>query len=200
MKTTIQGQTIHTFKITVEDATGQIEEFDIAQELVIGDDLDIETRQAAAKEHFWAQLALEAENDLEEFDKTWYTVYSAHTEKFARYFLKAQGDKNPTGTAKEKAAALIYSETGDPKGSAYVAYQSYTEEMTKVGVHAATEDAFREEMFKYDQTMEEIERIRIAMKHKASQLKSVSAAFNTKTWSIKGLAADKRARMGAHID
>jgi hypothetical protein len=191
---------IQNFRITVEDATGQIEEFDIAQELLVGDDLDIEMRTAAAKEHFWSQVALDAENALEDFDKTWYSVYSAHTEKFARYFLKAQGDKTPTVTAKEKAATLLYSVDGDSKSGAYIAYQAYTEEMVKVGVQPVSDDLFREEMYKYDQTMEDIERIRIAMKHKASQLKTVSSAFNTKTWSIKGLAADKRARMGAHID
>jgi hypothetical protein len=200
VKTTIQGQTITTYRITVEDATGQIDTFDIAQDLVIGEDLDIETRQAAAKEHFWAQLALEAENDLEEFDKTFYAIYSAHTEKFARYFLKAQGDKNPTGTAKEKGAALLYSENADQKGGAHVAYQAYIEDMAKVGVKPTSEDLFREEMYKYEETMEQIECIRLAMRHKAGQLKAVSAAFNTKTWSIKGLAADKRARMGARID
>jgi hypothetical protein len=200
VKTTIHGQTIQTFRITVEDATGQIEEFDIATELVIGEDLDIETRQAAAKEHFWAQLALDAENDLEEFDKTWYATYCAHTEKFAAYYLKAQGDKNPTGVAKEKTAALLYSENGDQKQGAYQAYQAYVAEMAKVGVKSTTEDLFREEMFKYEDSMEGIERMRIAMKHKAGQLKTVSSAFNTKTWSIKGLAADKRARIGAHID
>lgn len=202
MKTTIKGQTITTFKIEVEDATGQKQEFDIAAELEIGEDLDIETRSAAAKEHFWAQLALEAENDLEEFDKTWYAVYTAHTERFARFYLRAQGDKNPTGTAKEKAAALLYSETGadNQRANAFTAYQSYMEEVVRVGVKPMSEDDFREEMFKYDQAMEDIERIRQGMRHKAHQLKAVSAAFNTKTWSIKGLAADKRARMGAHID
>jgi hypothetical protein len=201
MKITVRGQTIESFRIFVEDENS-VKEYDIAALLVVDDaSLEQETRDAAANEHFWNQIALEAEKDLEEFEKTWYTVYCAHVEKFARYFLKAQGDKNPTGTAKEKAASLLFS--GDAEADqithAFVAYQAYTEEMGKIGVKPVTEAEFKEEMYHYSQTMEEIERIRIAMAHKARQLKAVSAAFNTKSWSIKTLAADRRAMIGSGV-
>jgi hypothetical protein len=202
MKVIVHGQTIENFRITVEDATGQVQEFDIAAELVVGEDLDVETRDAAAKEHFWSQIALDAERDLEEYDKTFYNTYGAHTERFARYYLKAQGDKNPTGTAKEKSASLLFSENVDEDGqkaNAFIAYQAYIEEMAKVGVKKVPEADFRELMYSYEDPMEGIERMRLGMRYKHNQLKAVAAAFNTKSWSIKTLAADKRARLGANI-
>lgn len=201
MKVTVRGQTIESFRITVEDDSA-VKEYDIAALLIVDDaSLEQETRDAAANEHFWNQIALEAEKDLEEFEKTWYTVYCAHVEKFARYFLKAQGDKNPTGTAKEKAACLLFSgdAEADQGANAYVAYQAYADEMKRIGVDPVSEKEFKEEMFHYSQTMEEIERIRIAMAHKSRQLKAVSGAFNTKSWSIKTLAADRRAMIGSGV-
>lgn len=200
MKITVKGQTIETFVVVVEDATGAIEEFDIAQLLVVNDgDLERETRDAAACEHFWNQIAIDAEMQLEEFDKTFYTTYGAHTERFARFYLKAQGDKNPTGTAKEKTASLLYTESADKDACAHIAYQAYSEEMGKIGVESFTEAEFKDEMYLYEQSMEQIERIRLAMRHKAAQLKAVAAAFNTKSWSIKTLAADRRASKSANV-
>ena len=201
MKITVRGQTIETFKILVEDETNR-KEYDIAAMLVVNDattsDLDAETRNAAAHEHFWNQVAIEAEMALEDFERTFYATYQAHIERFARYFLKAQGEKTPTGAAKEKAAILLYSENADKEAGAKMAYKSYEEEMKKIGLSYLAYEGFLEEMYQYTQTLEEIERIRLAMEHKAKQLKAVSAAFNTKSWSIKTMAADKRALMNLH--
>lgn len=198
MKITVRGQTIETFNIFVEDET-EGREYDIAKLLVVNDgDLEAETRHAAAQEHFWNQIGIDAEMDLEAFEKTFYATYQAHTERFARYFLKAQGDKTPTGTAKEKAAVLLYSETADQVATATVAHKAYEEEMKKIGIQHLDFGAFREEMYAYTQSMEEIERIRLAKAHKAKQLKAVAAAFNTKSWSIKTMAADKRELMKLH--
>jgi hypothetical protein len=200
MKITVRGQTIESFVIVVADDTGAVEEFDIPKLLVVNDaDLERETCDAAAKEHFWNQIAITAEMELEDFDKTFYATYNAHTERFARYYLKAQGEKTPTGAAKEKAASLLYAEVADKDTCAHIAFQAYEEEMQKIGVAALDEGNFTDEMYLYEQSMEQIERIRLAMRHKASQLKAVSGAFNTKSWSIKTLAADRRAQLSANI-
>lgn len=198
MKITIKGQTVESFKVVVED-DNSIREYDIATELVVADALDQETRDAAAKEHFWNQIALTAQLEADDFEKTFYATYSAHTERYAGFYLKAQGEKTSTGTAKEKAAALLYSENADKVDGAHKAYIGYKEALGKVGLNVMDEKTFTDDMYMYEESMEQIERIRLALRHKASQLRAVSAAFNTKSWSIKTLAADRRAMMSANI-
>lgn len=198
MDVAIHGQTISNFNVTVTDASGAARMFDIAAELVVSDDLDLEVRDAAAKEHFFHQLAIDAEAEQADFEKTFYDPYLAHTEKYARYYLKGSGEKNPTGTAKEKCAALLFGVEVDETAEAAVAYIGYKEEMGKIGIKPVTEVEFAAQMYRYD-NMVSIERLHLALKHKTAQLRAVSSAFNTKSWSVKTAAADRRAMMGANI-
>lgn len=198
MQITIKGQTIETFIVVVEDETKRVE-YNINTELVVADDLERETRDAAAKEHFWNQIALTAQFEAEEFEKTFYTTYTAHTERYAGFYLKGQGEKTSTGTAKEKAATLLFSENADKRDCAQKTYIGYRDSLTKVGLTVVSETAFYDEMYAYDDDMEGIERQLLALKHKASQLRAISAAFNTKSWSIKTMAADRRAMMQSGI-
>lgn len=198
MEVTVHGQTIATYIITVKDASDQTKEFDIATELVVGENLELEVRDAAAKAHFFHQLSIDAEHELEDFKKTFYEPYLAHTEKFARYYLKAAGAKDPTGTAKEKAAMLLFAEEVDEMAEAATAYIGYKDEVKKVGISVMTEPEFKDKMYSYD-PMPVIERVHLGLKHKAAQLRAVSSGFNEKSWSIKTAAADHRARLGANI-
>lgn len=199
MEVKIHGQTLHSFLVEVIDEKGS-ETFDIHSLLEVDDaNLEAEIVHAAANEHWWHQLALSAENDLEEFEKTWYNQYVAHTEKYAAYYLKGQGERNPTGTSKEKCATLLFSSEADQAACAAVAWVGHKETMGKVGLGFMSDVQFREEMYRYEQSMEEIERIRLSMKHRASQLRAIFSAFSTKSWSIKTRAADKRAVVNANM-
>ena len=196
MKVVVRGQTLENFIVEVD---GQ--QFDIHHELVVDDTsgatLGREQRDAAAKEHFWAQIALEAERDMEDFDKTFFAGFTAHVERYARYYLRARGDRDPTGSSKEKTAVLLFSQNVDEDdrvANGRVAYLGYLEEMKNV----ASQVDFLAKMYEYD-TMEVNERLRLALSYKTKQLKAVSAAFNTKSWSIKTLAADRRALIASNI-
>ena len=200
MKVVVKGQTLENFIVEVD---GQ--QFDIHHGLVVDDTsgatLGREQRDAAAKEHFWAQIALEAERDMEDFDKTFFAGFTAHVERYARYYLRARGDRDPTGSSKEKTAVLLFSQNVDEDdrvANGRVAYLGYLEEMKKVGLNIVPQVDFLAKMYEYD-TMEVNERLRLALSFKAKQLKAVSAAFGTKSWSIKTLAADRRALIASNI-
>jgi hypothetical protein len=199
MKIEIQGQTLESFLVVITDGS-QVQPFDIHSLLTVDDDnLDCEIRDSATNEHWWHQLALTAEHDLEEFEKTWYNQYAAHTEKYAAYYLKGQGEKNPTGASKEKCAILLFSEGADEEANASIAWLGYKEIMDKIGIKPKGAMSFREDMYSYEQSMQEIERIRLSKKHMAAQLRAVFSAFSTKSWSIKTRLADKRAMLSANV-
>lgn len=199
MEVIIEGQTISNFNVKIADGK-RSETFDIQEQLAVVDaSLDLEVRDAAAQEHFWNQIAITAEEECREFEGTFYNQYLAHTEKYARYYLKGSGEKNPTGVAKEKCASLIFADEVDEMAEAAVAYLGYKEEMGKISIRPITEVEFHGAMYHYGDSYEQVERNRLALEFKAKRLKAVSAAFNTKSWSVKTAAADRRALMGAHI-
>lgn len=200
MEVEIKGVTTQNFVVEITDDRGRTEDFDIAQQLVIEEhDLEREIRDAAASEHFWHQLAIDAEMARERFEKTDYAQFIAHTEKFARYYLKGSGEKNPTGAAKENTATLIYAKNANQEEAATFAHKGYVAEAAVIGMKAKPLDEFREEMYCYEPTYEDAQLHLITLKHKASRLKAVSNAFTTKTWSIKMLAAEQRAKMQSNL-
>jgi len=199
MEVEIQGQTLQSFTVKVTDDT-QSQVFDVHSLLDVDDaNLDYEIRTAATTEHWWHQLALTAEKDFEEFEKTFYDQYMAHAEKYAAYFLRGQGEKNPTGTSKEKCAILLFAEGVDEKASVAIAWMGYKEVMGKVGLTPKSEADFLVDMYRYDQSVEEIEMIRLSKKHRAAQLRAIFSAFSTKSWSIKTRSADERAKLHANV-
>lgn len=207
MKVTVHGQTVQTFLITVADDNGKNETvYDIQQELVVDDstvaNLGQEQRDAAAKEHFWNQIAITAEMELADFEQTFYASFQAHVERFVGYYLKARGDKSPTVGMKDKHVTLLFSEQIDPDEQATragVAYQGYITECKAVGITPVDLKNFTEIMYGSYDAVETVERMRLGLVHRTKQLKAVSSAFNTKSWSIKTLAADRRKLVESHI-
>lgn len=200
MEVVIHGVTTQNFVVKITDDAGREDEFDIASQLTIDErDLEREIRDAAASEHFWHQIAIDAEHAREKFEKTDYAQFIAHTEKYARYYLKGSGEKNPTGAAKENTAVLIFSKNADREEAAIVAHKGYSAEASLIGTKAKNLNEFQDDMYCYGPTYEDAQLHLLALKHKASRLKAVSNAFTTKTWSIKMLAAEERARMQSRL-
>jgi len=202
MEVIVQGQSTKNFLIIVKDEHGE-DQFNISDLLLIDEnDLEREVKHCAADEHYWHQLAIDADHQREEFEKIDYAQYIAHTEKYAKYYLKGSGDKNFTGAARESAAMLIFSRKAtedDKKVYAETAYKGYTSETSSIGVKSKSLGEFTDDMFLYDPTYEDAQTHLLALKHRAERLKAVSSAFNTKSWSIKTLAADRRAAMQSNI-
>lgn len=202
MEVTVNGQSTKNFTIVVSDEHGT-EEFDISALLVVDEhDLEREVKECAADEHFWHQLAIDADHEREQFEKIDYAQYIAHTEKYAKYYLKGSGDKNFTGAARESAAMLIFSNKAtddDKRVYAETAYKGYSSEASSVGVKSKNIADFTDDMFLYDPSYEDAQTHLLALKHKAERLKAVFSAFNTKSWSVKTLAADRRAAMQSNI-
>lgn len=201
MEVTIHGQTTQNFRVTVSDEHGN-EDFIISDLLVVSEaDLEREVRECAALEHFWHQLAIDAELAKEKFETIDYAQYSAHIERYAKYYLKGSGEKNPTVGAREKAAVLIFSKNISDSQDEYVeaAYKGYTAEVSLIGVKPKNIAEFKDEMYLYDPSYEDAQTHLLALQHKANQLRAISAAFNTKSWSVKTLAADRRAAMQSNI-
>lgn len=196
----IEGHSLADFTVRVIDTRGHATEYNITEELKVNDqDLEREIRECASFEHFWHQLAHDADLAHEEFEKIQFAQYSAHTERYARHFLKGGGEKNPTGTAKEQAAVLLYSEGANKEVFAAQAYRGYCDETKQIGLSARSEADFREEMYVFEPSYEEAQMRLLALKHKANQLRAIASAFSTKSWSIKTLAADRRAAMQSSI-
>lgn len=202
MEVTVNGQSTKNFTIIISDEHGE-ETFDISALLVVNEnDLEREVKECAADEHFWHQLAIDADHEREEFEKIQYAQYIAHTEKYAKYYLKGSGDKNFTGAARESAAMLIFSgKASDDERRIYAetAHKGYTSEASSVGIKAKNITEFMDDMFMWEPTYEDAQKHLLALKHKAERLKAVFSAFNTKSWSVKTLAADRRAAMQSNI-
>jgi len=200
MDIVVHGQTTQNFRVTVSDAHGT-EDYIISDMLVVDEhDIDREVRDCAAMEHFWHQLAIDAELAKDQFEKIDYAQYLAHIEKYAKYYLKGSGEKNPiSGTAKDKAAVLIFSLKADQEECATTAYKGYTSEAAAIGLKPKLLEVFREEMYLYEATYEDAQTHLLSLEYKAKQLHAISAAFNTKSWSIKTIAADRRAAMQSNI-
>lgn len=192
----IKGQSLDRFIVTITDDT-RTEEFNIPQLLNIEDDnINARVQAIAAQEHFWHQLALEAELAADTFEKSSYATFLAHHDKFARWYMKGIGDKNFTNTAKESVVINLFSASGHGTNrdeyiaTAYVGYES---ECEKIAIPKMTKEQFSEEMYTYEPTWEDgIERL-LSLRHRAAQLKTIANAFGNLAWNLKSLAADKRA-------
>ena len=198
MEVIVHGQTTANFRVEVSDDHGT-QEFIISDDLVVSADLEREIRDCAAQEHFWNQLAVDAEHYKAEFEKIQYAQFCAHTEKYARYYLKGNGEKTMTVSSKENTAILIFSEDADRKAAVEMAYRGYTAECSSVGVRPMSKDDFQEDMYIFAATYEDAQARLLALQHKAAQLRAISAAFNTKSWSIKTMAANKRAELQSNV-
>lgn len=198
MEVIVYGQTTANFRVEVRDASGT-EEFLVSEDLVVSEDLEREIRDCAAQEHFWNQLAVDAEYARASFEKIEFAQFSAHTEKYATYYLKGNGEKTLTVSSKENTAILLFSKDANQEEAAEVAYRGYTAECSKVGVKPRDKDDFTEEMYIFAATYEEAQARLLALTHKASQLRAISSAFETKSWSIKTMAANKRAELQSNV-
>ena len=196
----IHGQTTQDFRIVVSDEHGN-EEFIISEMLVVDEsDLEREVRECSAQEHFWSQLAIDAELAKDRFEKIDYAQYMAHIEKYAKYYLKGSGEKNPTVAAKENAAVLIFSKNANQDEYAEIAYKGYVAEVSGIGLTPKSAEEFKEEMYIYAPSYEDAQTHLLSLQHKTRQLKAISAAFNNKIWSIRTLAADRRATLQSNIN
>src|SRR6266478_832945 len=194
MEVTVKGQSIKSFTVVVED-NSHVESFNISKELTLDEnDLDREMRDSAADEHFWHQLAIDAEYEKDQFEKIQYAQYMAHVEKYARYYLKSVDKKEPSGAAKESAAIRLFSANVNQDEAAVPAFKGYTEEARSVGVKPMTLEEFQDEMFQFGPTYEDAVARLLSLQYKANQLRAISAAFNTKSWSVKTMAANERAK------
>jgi hypothetical protein len=205
MEIDIRGaSSVESFEVVVRFGNDE-QTFNISRELLIGEDLDQEVTHCATKEHFWHQAAIDSRLSLEEFEKVVYDEYQAWVQKYARYYLKGLGEKGTTLTKShiDQTATLIFSREAmkiDVEKYTPVAYKGYEEECSRVGVrNTITYSDFRLDMYRYEQSHEEWERHHIALKKKAEKLEAIAKAFNTKSWSIKTKAADKRALIGANV-
>jgi len=199
MEVTVKGQSIKSFTVVVED-NSHVESFNISKELTLDEnDLDREMRDSAADEHFWHQLAIDAEYEKDQFEKIQYAQYMAHVEKYARYYLKSVDKKEPSGAAKESAAIRLFSANVNQGEAAVPAFKGYTEEARSVGVKPMTLEEFQDEMFQFGPTYEDAMGRLLALQYKANQLRAISAAFNTKSWSVKTMAANERAKLQSNI-
>ncbi len=199
MEVTVKGQSIKSFTVVVED-NSHVESFNISKELTLDEnDLDREMRDSAADEHFWHQLAIDAEYEKDQFEKIQYAQYMAHVEKYARYYLKSVDKKEPSGAAKESAAIRLFSANVNQDEAAVPAFKGYTEEARSVGVKPMTLEEFQDEMFQFGPTYEDAVARLLSLQYKANQLRAISAAFNTKSWSVKTMAANERAKLQSNI-
>lgn len=193
MKVTIRGHSLSEFVVSVEDDSGQTEEFRIDQMLVVDDqNLEAEVSNAAATEHFWAQIALDAKNDLEMFKNIQFAQYEAHLDKYARYYLKAVGEKPLTNTAKERAGVLLFSRDVNQDECAKIAYAGYLDDCKKVGVTPLSLLDFQEEMYIYDISYEDAQTKILSMEYHYNRLQKIADAMNNKSWTIKSKAANER--------
>lgn len=199
MKVEITGHSLDQYLVTVEDASGKKEEFNVQTLLDIDEaTLDQEVSTCAAVEHFWQQVAIDADFEYEEFKRVSYPQYEAHCDRYARYYIKGLGEKVGTEKAKDKVAVLVFSEQADRAHYSAVAFKGYQEECSKVGVRAKGEQEFDEEMYTYP-SFEETEQVLLAFEYKARHLRAVASAFNQKVWSVKTKAADLRASKEARV-
>lgn len=193
MKIEITGQSLDEYMVEVSDDQGRTETFNVQALLNIDEEsLEQEVSTCAAVEHFWQQVAIDADKEAEEFERVSYAQFEAHCDRFARYYIKGLGEKVGTEKAKDKAAVLIFSEKADQSHFSSVAYKGYEEECRKVGVKPKAQMEFDEEMYSFP-TFEETEQVLLALQYKAKHLRAVASAFNAKAWSVKTKAADLRA-------
>src|SRR5947207_8336870 len=178
MEVTVKGQSIKSFTVIVVDDYSNTETFNISQELTLNEDeLELEMRDSAADEHFWHQLAIDAEYEKDQFEKILYAQYMAHVEKYARYYLKSVDKKEPSGAAKESAAVRLFSANVNQAEAAVPAFKGYTEEARSVGVKPMTLEEFQDDMFRFAPTYKDAVARLLALQYKANQLRAISAAF-----------------------
>jgi len=196
----IRGATIGNFVVTITDTNGHVEDFNIHQLLTLNEsELEREMAESASMEHMWHQLAIDAEYEKDQFEKIQYTQFMAHAEKYARYYLKSVDKKEPSGAAKESAVVRLFSDGVNHTEAAVPAFKGYTEEARSVGVKPMTLEEFQDEMFQFGPTYEDAVARLLSLQYKANQLRAISAAFNTKSWSVKTMAANERAKLQSNI-
>lgn len=203
MNIKIKGLSLESYIITIQDGDDE-RVYDIAKELIIDDNLDREIDYCAAREHFWNQVAAEAKEEFELFENIAYAKYRAWIEKYARHYMKGVTGKTaePAKGHIEQAAILIFCKDGmtiDRSKYLQVAHKGYSDECIRIGIHPMGEKDFESDMYYDDNTFEIWEASYLGQKHKVQKLEVIARAFNTKSWSIKTKAADKRALIGANI-
>lgn len=202
MEIVVTGQTIHNFYVTVTDELGNSKEFDIASGLLIDEtQLDEEIDTAAATEHFWAQAALFVEYHADEVEKINYAQFTAHCEKYARYYLRGLGEKTNTDKAKDKVATLLFSKSAtDKQRQEYIeiAYHGHKLEYDRIGISPWSQEEFESEMYSYP-FFEDAEATVLAERYLAKQVRAIAQAFNNKSWTLKSKAATLRAAKEANL-
>jgi hypothetical protein len=171
---------------------------DIQQELdLTNQDLDTVVQTISAKEHFWAQLSLEAKLDADTFEKTDYADFYGHHDAYARWYMKAVGERAPfTNTAKENTVRRLFADdlTDESRHTyAQTAYLGYEKECQAVGLNPRSMVNFSEDMYVYEISPKEVELKMAGLKHGAAQLQTIAAGFGNLSWTVKSLAADRRA-------
>jgi len=203
MDVKIEGPFVHQFRIEVTDNLGNVTHYNMHDELLIHEeDLEKEIQEISAKEHFWAQMAIFAENAQEEFEKTWYAVYRAHVEQHVRWYLAGSGEKAATNTARDRIAYQLFGrdqEAETRQRNITLAYKGYTYEQKNIGIDPKSLAVFEQVMYSYEQSIEDVELMLVYLKKRAQQLRAVANAFSAKAWSLKTLAAMRRSMLGAHI-
>lgn len=192
----IHGQTLQTFQVTIADAHGE-ETFDI-HALLQYEPSDAGSRlaESVVQEHFWSQISAWADEQTELFERGWYETYMAHCDRFARYMLQAQKERAPSATARERIARIIFSAQITEKERleyARMAYSAYVDETQRVGTSAMSFDEFQQLMYGYEQSIEDVERIRQSYIFQARRLKIVSDAFKNLVWSLRATLTSQRA-------
>lgn len=190
----IEGQTLEQFRVTVDDGT-RTEVFNIAELLVVDEnDITAGVICIAAREHFWHQVALDAELEYEKFKQTTIAAFNAHHDKYARWYLKAIGEKTFTNTAKDNIVVNMFSHDGHELQEEYLTptYIGYEMECNKVGLTPKPKEKFMEEMYCYEPHYEDAVESLLALEHKSRQLKCIADAFGNLAWNLKSLAATQR--------
>lgn len=194
-KVVIQGQTLDTYVVDITDGSGRTERFDISSLLRYDTNrLDEELETAVAHEHFWSQLAIEAEEEADAFDR-WYQRYLAHCDRYARYILTSQKERTPSGTARERVARLAWSQHATEADKQYYAklgYAAYVEEATRTGIDPISLEDFTESMYMYDLSYEEIEQLRAAYSFHAKRLNTIAESMRHLIWSLRTMLASRR--------
>jgi hypothetical protein len=86
------------------------QEEDIVQ-LLEFDESDIEglLKTHAATQVYWEALAIRYKNRYESFKEDWHKKWWAHNRQYAKYILKAYGEKAPTAESIKDTTILVYS-------------------------------------------------------------------------------------------